>query len=55
MLSTKTVLNYAKMECKNGVKRELVSYPWSLFNKDDVLASLSSKPVKNTKNQPLGP
>ena len=54
-LSSKTVLNQVKKECKNGVNK--VSFlPLKLFfTKVGVVGSLSSKPVKNTKNKPLAP
>ena len=43
------------MECKNGVKRASFLPLMTFFNKDDVLASLSTKPASKLQNRPLDP
>ena len=43
------------MECKNGVNKVSFLPLMTIFTKVVVVASLSSNPTKNTKNQPLEP
>ena len=54
-LSSKTTLKQVKIECKNGEKRVVLLPLKTTFTKVGVDGSLSSKPVKNTKNKPLEP
>ena len=43
------------MECKNGGNKASFSPLLTFFTKDDVVASLSSNPAKNSKNYLLEP